>query len=269
MAKLGSTEFGLTNLYVVDGGREEPTFALQATACGEAAHANAERALRKALLEFMAARCRKALMHGPLERIEAVAPEGYLDTTLAAASPANEEPRALREMTAWARLSADELRDLLGDSVLSVRRRVPLSELPSVADAQVRDPARRLADLAARLSEEGMAIYYYDATPSANGPHVVKAVVPGLECETMSYHRIGRRGVARLLEAGSPLVGIGDRPASARPVRLTAQDEAQLGGPAWLDIEKVDEIVGRLYPLYREPSSHTVQLALRENEAPA
>ncbi len=43
-----------------------------------------------------------------------------------------------------------------------------------------------------------------------------RSIVPGLEVETMSYHRIGERGVRKLLERGSPLVGLGAAPAGAR-----------------------------------------------------
>lgn len=261
LAKLASTEFGLTNLYVVDGGNSDPPFALQVTACGEAAHPNATRALRKALLEFMAARCRKAMMHGPLEAVSMLAPQGYMATTLAAADPDKEEPRALSAMAHWIGLSSSALRDLLASTVLAETKVVSFADLPSVADGTVADPADRLADLTARLHAADMPIYYYDASVPG-GPAVVKAIVPGLECETMSYHRIGERGVARLMALDPACAGVGKPPAGASPVRLTPEATERLGGPAWLNGARIDAIVGRLYPLYREPASHTVQLML-------
>jgi ribosomal protein S12 methylthiotransferase accessory factor len=36
----------------------------------------------------------------------------------------------------------------------------------------------------------------------------------------------------------------------------------RLGGPAWLDTDEVDRIVGRLYPLYREPEVHSAPISM-------
>jgi ribosomal protein S12 methylthiotransferase accessory factor len=108
-----------------------------------------------------------------------------------------------------------------------------------------------------------MQILFVDFSPqSACNVHVVKAIVPGLEVETMSYHRIGERGVRKLLERGSKLAGLGAPPPGAAPVRLPAGAAERLGGPAWLDIAAIDRIVGRLYPLYREPEVHSAPIAL-------
>ena len=79
LAKRAMTEFGITNVHVVNCWTAEPRMPSQATECGEAAHPNAERALPKAFMEFMAAQCRKAMMHAPFERLEAFAGAGYLD----------------------------------------------------------------------------------------------------------------------------------------------------------------------------------------------
>ncbi len=258
--KLASTEFGLANVYVVGRGLDTG-FPLVQTACGEAVHPNAERALRKALLEFAAARCRKTFMHGPLETVARVAPAGYLEDYRRHFDPAAEEPRALAEMRRWTGMDAGGLAAELADTVFARRETVPLSALPSAADAAVRAPADRLADVAGRLAAEGIPVWYFDASPAgADGPRVVKAVAPGLEGETMSYHRIGARGAARLMERGHPLVGREPGAGRAR-IRLTAVAEAALGGPLWFDTALADRIVGGAYPLYREPSSHAVRLA--------
>ncbi len=263
LPKLASTEFGLANVYVVGQG-PETGFPMAQTACGEAADIDAERALRKAVLEFAAARCRKRFMHGPLETVERVAPNGYLLDYLALLDLDAEEPRALAEMSRWLDLDEAALIKGLADTVFAERARVPLSTLPGAVGAGASDPPARLADVAARLDGAGMSVWYFDASPaSAGAPRVVKAVVPGLEGETMSYHRLGARGASRLLERDVGFVGAAARP-GWRQVRLTRQAEAGLGGPVWLDPRAVDAIVGRAYPLYREPSTHAVQLARRQ-----
>ena len=43
---------------------------------------------------------------------------------------------------------------------------------------------------------------------------------------------------------------------------MTAEAEARLGGPAWLDVTAVDRIVGGLYPLYREPEVHSAPISM-------
>jgi ribosomal protein S12 methylthiotransferase accessory factor len=95
---------------------------------------------------------------------------------------------------------------------------------------------------------------------------VLKAIVPGLEVETMTYHRIGRRNVERLLERKSPIVGIGTPPTGARHIVLRDKDEQKLGGHAWLDPTALDHTVAQLYALYREPGRHVIGF-LAEREA--
>ena len=263
-AKLASTEFDLINLYVIaephDGDVEED-FVLKATACGEAVHANRERALRKALLEYISARIRKTFMHGPLEPIQSLAPATYTSQVMACVDPSSEEPRALEEMSGWLDLSAEQLRNSLASTVFSNRETRNFSSLPSIADESVRDPKDRMNDLAGRLNEQSLPIYYFDASPEGkNKPQVIKAIVPGLEGETLSYARIGERGVNRLLTEHPELVNVGEpRNDGERRVRLTDNAEARLGGPAWFSTERAEAIIGKLYPLYREPGSHSVQ----------
>ena len=125
-------------------------------------------------------------------------------------------------------------------------------------------------ELANRFAAKGMEILYFDwSPPHAPGVHVVKAFVPGLEVETMSYHRIGARGVRKLVERGSPLVGFGDVPAGAAPVRLPAEAAATFEGAPWLDVAAVDRIVGGLYPLYREPEVHYAPISMQHQRVAA
>jgi thiazole/oxazole-forming peptide maturase SagD family component len=260
IAKLAAIDFGLVNLYVVGSDRDgRSTVPIMQTACGEAADLDRERALAKALLEFCSSRSRKAMSHGPLDLVERVAPPGYLDRYRARHDPSAEEPRAVEAMTAWVSLPAGDLRGMLADSVLSRRTSTPFSQLPTSPAAT---PAGRLDKIAGKLWEADFDILYFDLSPPGGDVFAVKAIVPGLECETMSYHRIGERGIRRLVERGDGLAGIGAPPPGKRRVPLTASAVERLGGPAWLDTEAIDRIVGRLYPLYREPESHAVRFAL-------
>lgn len=265
MVKLASTDFGLVDVYAVGTGADEHS-PVMATACGEAAHPDRERAVRKALLEFVAARTRKAFTHGPLEAVQRAAPPGYLQRYLRSTplDRAGEEGRALDAMYAWTGLDVLALRDLLADTVLSRRSHVALSELPTTP---VADSAALLADVSGRLGDAGLEVLVADFPVEDGSVHAVKAVVPGLEVETMSYGRIGERGVRRLLERDDDragLVAVGDQPSAGwAPVHLTAAAQDRLGGPAWLDRARVDAVVGELYPLYREPGRHAAAL-LRE-----
>ena len=66
-----------------------------------------------------------------------------------------------------------------------------------------------------------------DFTPLGSPATVLKAIVPGLEVETMTYNRVGGRNLRRLLAQASPVAGVGDKPAGALDVRLTEKDADQ------------------------------------------
>jgi ribosomal protein S12 methylthiotransferase accessory factor len=121
------------------------------------------------------------------------------------------------------------------------------------------DSAARLRLLTERLAAEGLEPLVIDCSPQGSPVKAVKTIVPGLESETMSYHRIGWRGVRRLRGRGDPLLLDAPREGAAR-VRLRPEDEARAGGPAWFDARLADETVGRLYPLYRECGTFSAQL---------
>lgn len=259
MVKLASVEFGIANLYVVGRDRGAPAIALQATACGEAAHPDRERALRKALLEYCGSRARKAATHGAPALLARAFDAAHIERQRAAAQPDAEEPRALAAMVEWLDQDADTLTARLASTVFAERTRVRFSDLPGVASIDVADPRRRLRLLADRLGAAGHPVLFVDCSPADGPVHAVKVVVPGLEAETMSYGRIGWRGVRRLRDRGDPLLH--DAPTEgARPVRLRPDDEARAGGPAWFDVARARDIVGALYPLYREPGCFSAQL---------
>jgi ribosomal protein S12 methylthiotransferase accessory factor len=268
LPKFASTEFGTANVYCVGGELTgQAPFPIMVTAAGEAASLDREHSLRKALFEFAAARARKAFSHAPLQAIERIAPPGYLERFRGYHSLMGEESRALRAMMDWCDLGQDQLRGLLADTVLSRRETQAFDALPTWDGPM--SGTGLVQELASRFAAEDMEILFVDfSPPSAPNVHVVKAIVPGLEVETMSYHRIGARGVRKLVERGSPLAGIGAPPPGAAPVRVTPEAAAGLGGPAWLDVAEIDRIVGRLYPLYREPEVHSAPIT-REKSVPA
>ena len=261
--KFASTEFGTANVYCVGAEREgvDAAFPIMVTACGEAASLDREHALRKAVFEFAAARMRKVFSHAPLAAVQGVAPPGYLERFRGYHTLAGEESRALQEMVGWLGKDQPTLKGMLSDTVLSRRSTVAFDTLPTW-DGPLAGTGL-VEELARRFAESGMEILYFDwSPPHAPGIHVVKAFVPGLEVETMSYHRIGARGVRKLLERGSPLVGLGAMPPGAAPVRLPADQMATFAAPPWLDVAAVDRIVGGLYPLYREPEVHSAPISM-------
>ena len=147
-----------------------------------------------------------------------------------------------------------------------MRETVPFASLPD-AGTDLGDRARLLAAVVRRLKDAGLDVLYVDYSPEgADGPWAVKAIVPGLEVETMSYGRIGARNLRRLLGRGSVLVRVGEageRPKEDKRILLTERQEAELG-TAWLDRGAVERSLGRLYPLYREPGRHVAALAVEE-----
>jgi ribosomal protein S12 methylthiotransferase accessory factor len=258
LAKLASTDFGLPNVYVV--GTAAGDDLLSATACGEAVHPDREVALRKAVLEFANARARKQFMHGPLDRVLRVAPPGY-QAVIDAMNPADEEQRVLAAMVHWLGLGEPDWRPMLDATVLRRGSTVPFSSLPT---ATPRTAAELLADVHNRLQGNGFDVLVADLSPPGQaGVHAVKVVVPGLEVETVAYGRIGERNTRRLLTDGrDDLVRVGSAPPGWARVHLSADAEARLGGPAWLDRAALDRVADGLLPLYREPGRHTAQKAL-------
>ena len=262
-AKVAATDFGMLNVVIVGAeALPEMELPLRLTACGEAVHPDRERALRKALLEFAGSRCRKTFRHGPLARLAGLVPDDYLARVVGNIDLAAEEPRALQAMVEWLGASDAVIRERLAP-VLAVRGSVSLQSLPTVAPGIVDGPHERLAFVAGRLADAGLDVLAVDFSPPGGEIVALKAIVPGLEMETMSYHRIGERGLRRLLDRQSEWVSIGDGRNGMRRVPLTAAAEARLGGSAWLDIDAIDCTVGALYPLYREPSGHSAQLQLQ------
>ncbi|MDQ3318073.1 MAG: YcaO-like family protein, partial [Actinomycetota bacterium] len=114
--------------------------------------------------------------------------------------------------------------------------------------------------VAGRLREGGLDPLYVDLSPPSRDVCVIRAIVPGLEVETASYGRLGARNLRRMLCRDDELVGTERPPPGALPVLLPAADREEFGPHPWLDVESLGRKVGRLYPLYREPSRHVAAL---------
>ncbi len=265
--KVAATDFGFVNLYAVgyDRGPAAGGLPVMAAACGEAVHPVPAVALRKALLEFASSRARLALFHGPLERVRAIAPEGYLEAYVRILNPADEEPRGLEGMRRWLGFSWEEMCRVLAP-VFAVEEKTSFASLPVPANAQelASDKTVLLRHTVAQLTAAGMDVLVADLSTPGSGVCMVKMIVPGLEVETMSYHRIGERNVARLLGRTPEFAGLGDPPAGASRVPLTAEARGRLGADAWLDGPALDALMRDLYVLYREPSRHVTRLAMGE-----
>lgn len=258
--KIVGTDFDMVNFSVVGMDRASGAGTLIASlGGGEAVHPSAVVALRKALLEFASSRARLAFFQGPLERVEAVAPVGYLARIRAGWKPEHEEARALRSMRDWISMGRAEIRARL-EHVLRVDQEVPFASLPDQPDlSQSKDDVAAL--VVERLEAAGLPVYVADFSHLVPGVYAVKMIVPGLEAETMSYGRVGERNVRRLIEDGGDLAGTGALPPGARRVCLTEEAEERLGGSAWLDWLSIERVVEPLYSLYREPGRHGAPFA--------
>ena len=252
MVKLASTEFACV-VYAVGRDTVADTPALAASAVGEAAHPDAQTAIAKALLEYVSSRARRAVSFGPLAPVRARLPE-YLIHELSLPAGEN-EPRALAAMREWAGLDHRNLRAIVEPILLRETGRIAVADLPRVDSAATGTPAALLAMVLDRLSGFDVLV----AAGRVGDIHAAKVIVPGLEVETLSYGRIGERVLRRLLDRSSPLVGLGAADTPTRwGIRLDEAAQQRIGGPAWLDRNEVDAALGRLYPLYREPSRHAL-----------
>ena len=265
LPKFATDQFGLTNLYVVgyDKNPADTPVPIALSACGEACDPDRERALRKALLEFQAARVRKAFGHGPLAFAERVTPPGYVGAFIEKALPSLdlEESRALKAMLEWIVLPPEGLRDVLKNTVYSERATKAFTDLPTTPAADGHARGRIACE---RLDQAGFDILYVDCSPAGGAVGVVKAIVPGLEVETMSYYRIGERNARKLIERDHPLIKFGTPSETLLPVRLTPEALERFGGQPLFDTALAESIVGSHYPLYREPESHHAPFRLEQ-----
>jgi len=254
--KFATDEFGITNIYCVGVDEsDEPAEPIMVSACGEAAHPDAYAALEKALTEYAASRSRKAYAHGDDARARALSPPGYVERFLAQSGGAakSSDRRALDAMIDWQSREASQIREWLSPNMLSEEHRKPFAELPHTTCPGTRDRGRIALE---RVDRAGFDTLYVDMSPDGCPVKTVKLIVPGMEVETMSYYRIGERGVRKLMEFDSPLIRFDEAREGLEPVRLTPDALDRFGGQPLFDTKLADEIVGPLYPLYREPEAH-------------
>lgn len=255
--KLARETCGCISVYAVGQDHSNDPFPMSVTACGEGADPDFDRAMYKAVLECASSHSRKLFYHCSFERKAKTAPPGYVEENVALIHLENEEERALRAMVGWLSLSREELYQRLADTVFSQQEVVSATHFPRFASDDV---GERLRHVRQGIEAEGMDIYYFAALPADHPIQVTKVIVPGIEMELGSYHRLGARGVQRLLDRSDELISQRSGPGKQR-VRLTAEQEAQLGGAFWLDTEKLDRKVDPLYPLYREATGHSAAYA--------
>lgn len=248
--KHAGTEFGVVSTYAM-GHDADPPQSIMVTACGEAASLDVGDSLVKSILEYANSRARKAFCFGDPDRAHDVAPAEYWS----ASSGGRGEQQAYEAMQHWADLGPTELRRLTAPAVTETVPGLVAPPGPSASGI-----AARLDHVRSRLAEGPIDHDVLTVISESDGVVVGKTVVTGLECETLSYGRLGEIGAARLLATDTDLVRCGDRAEGSHRLRvvLTADAEERLGGPVWWSPERAEQIVGPLYPLYREPARHSV-----------
>lgn len=267
--KFATDEFGFANLYVVGADRDPSTLPIPIamTGSGEASDLDRFAALRKAVLEYAHARARKAFTFGPLDLIQPIMPSGYWERVEPRTRRAarHTEPRQIHAFRHWLELDGEGLRDLLRDPVYTVHAERPFDSLPA---SLITDPAEKGDEAARRLVAAGFDPLILDWSEPGAVMYAARVIAPGLEVETMSYHRIGERNARKLRDQDSPLIRWdAEESATMRPVRLSPQAYDRLGGVPYLDIAAVDAKVGGLYPLYREPGAHEMMVHLEREPA--
>ena len=260
--KFATDEFGLANVYCVgyEADGREPPLPIMLTACGEACHPDRERALEKAMTEFAASRVRKAFSHGPTAFVREVAPPLYAERFMrqSGCNARAQEGRAFQTMRDTTRRRPAEIRQWLAQTAHLERSHKAFVDLPTTPAGDTREAGRIARQ---RVEAAGFDVLCVNFTRPGSPVAVVRAIVPGFEVETMSYHRIGERNTRKLIERDHPLIRFGAASETLKPVRLTPEALERLGGQPLFNTSLADDVVGPLYPLYREPEAHHVAAA--------
>ncbi|WP_116127748.1 YcaO-like family protein [Lewinella sp. IMCC34183] len=257
--KLARVTCGCVSVYAVGDDRTDDGFPLGVTATGEGADTDYRVALLKAITECASSHTRKRFDNVPWPKKEATIPPGFRERQLGMLDLDTEEPRALRAMVDWLNEGRAALRDKLDDNVFLHRETIDCRDLPAHSFA---DQSAQWAYVMDQLAQEGLTPYVFRSPTTGGRCHVTKVIVPGIEQELGSYHRLGERGVRRLLERDDiTLIAREDGP-GRKQVRLTAAAEKRLGGPVWLETDRLDARIEPVYALYREPSAHAARYAI-------
>ena len=257
--KLARVTCGCVSVYAVGDDRADDDFALGVTATGEGCDTDYRVALRKAITECASSHTRKRFNNVSWEQRDAVTPADYRERYLAKLDLASEEQRALRAMVDWLEGGREALRAKLADTVFSQKTTVDARTLPARSFETLEE---QWTYVKTQLAEEGLTPYVFRSPTTDGVCHVVKVIIPGIEQELGSYHRLGERGVQRLLERTDVQL-IAREPGEGRQrVILTPEAEERLGGPVWLEAAKLDALVDPVYALYREPGGHAARHAI-------
>ncbi len=253
--KHATTELGVCSTYVM-GLDDDLSDPIRLSACGEAAHPSAEVSLTKALLEFANSRARKAFFFGRQERVRRLGPPAYWAAVQAGATNLG-EPRAREAMQTWAGLAPTELAALTAPAR---ERTVDYLDIEVPGRPNIAGTRDLLAYLLDTLDSHVPSHDVLAVTTAVGGVVAAKVLVTNLEVEILSYGRIGELGARGSIAGDLDLVRIQDGPTGTHTARvaLTAAAEQRLGGRAYYSYAVADQIVGDLYPLYREPPRHSI-----------
>ena len=261
--KLARVTCGCVSIYAVGDDRTDDNLAVGVTATGEGADTDYRVALRKAITECASSHSRKRFNNLPWSEKEHLTPDGYRQRREDEITLEKEEQRALRAMVDWLEGGRDALREKLADNVFLKRETIDARTLPANSFDSLEE---QWAFVKEQLHKEGLTdIYVFRSTTTGGHCHVVKVIAPGIEQELGSYHRLGERGVWRLLEREDIRLIAREAGAGRRRVRLTAAAEDRLGGPVWLETDRLDRLIEPVYALYREPTSFAARMAIDRN----
>ena len=264
--KLARVTCGCISVYAVGDDRTQDTFPLGVTATGEGCDTDYEKALLKAITECASSHSRKRFGNIDWSKKDDLVPENFKKRILNALDLNQEEPRALKAMVSWLTGSREELRAKLANNVFLQRELVDCRTLPARRFDSLEEQWQYILD---HLKKEGLTPYVFRASTTSGHCHVVKVIIPGIEQELGSYHRLGERGVRRLLDRKDiQLISREDGPGRKR-VLLTPDAEERLGGPVWLETDKLDALIDPVYALYREPTGHAARYAIDSGYAAA
>lgn len=233
--KYSGHAFGVHAFHASGVDHESPS--LVRTATGEGADADPAVAARKAMLEFCSSRCRKRFSFGG-EAALAVAPAAYAERFTGARGFEAQELGIDLNARFDALLSDPAAIAEVTSRITEIRETVPLP------------PAYGAGEREAALARAGLEILYVPMTEPGDEAQVAHVVVPGLEAEVLSHHRLGARGVERLAQRCPQAVHDGAR---------CPGPGWQLAAGRWVDTGWLSDLARTFFPLYREPDRHAYE----------
>lgn len=236
VVKYSGHAFGVHAFHCAARDEDPRTPAIVRTATGEGADADPVVAARKAMLECCSSRVRKWFSFGGRTAL-AVAPVAYVERF------ADAEPKPFLEDGADL---SERFAGLLADPAAVervVRRITQVHETVPLPPAFAPEDRDRLLDdvLVVTLTEPDDPVT------------VVKAIVPGLEAEVLSHHRVGAPAIEQLRARAPWAVFDGAADPGAGWARSATG--------AWVDERWLDEVARDFLPLYREPGRHDFAFA--------